>query len=1556
MDTIPVWRPKSWKREREETRSKHIRKPKDTTDLAQDLSSGGMTSVVSNCNNKSSENFTNRTFTGSQQFGNKISGRCINSHETFVGSVQNGYYGLKSRKDKAIYRKSCLINCVKSKANYPDVPNSCKCSSSNRKSEVNEVKSAEVSKKSNRCDSLNYLVNSDGEMKNNFTKIALKSEEGKESYSVADGSVPRIGAFDSKFEGAIKEIKAVSPDALCGKSKDFVNHTLDSCSQNSAKTEIGSYIDEDLDVTNMAGREYSDVSNITGLGSARNRSVSCNQQYRKRKSELNHILPFRDNTLRCVQSSPKLSLDVADSFVRRSTTELGVLDAYLDKKVNIGSFGDVANIGENNISSESSISEYGMSHAYSSMYSSGDYDDVHKYLLNNGLIGYIVGRDRSVETITVPSELLTSVESMVSSVCEEDRQDVVTYFSEPRQRIYIKCRLRSINSNLNVLRPDDGHFSSLDSSLKKNTTFVRKLKTFTSSQLDNLLNDMASLNLTKYVSEVAGALVECKLKMSDVWAAVQICSVFHQTYSDFSTYFLENWQKALYIKKEEQIANPSKLRVDLRFFAELVSIGVFTRKEGLSLIGSVLTMLTSQDKQDHFNVKIILSFCRHCGDEYAGLVPRKVRLLSEKYNLSVPQYTLLPEEKQLNVRALFKDYYSSLCTHLRKEHNKLQEFSRQNRRILHTKGELGVERKDRLEAAQVAFNQIASDTQLLAEALDEDVPILPEDESLKNEGVIFTGSNECDDVNQENYLWDDDETREFYECFPDLKQLVPSLQAKPPEPDPQISEETLDLEFEEDVFGETTNEEEVFLVELEELEEPESSNNSNSKALLDSFLAGLPNCITKELIDKAAVEFVTSLNTKQNRRKLVKVLFTVPRIRLDLLPFYARFVAILYPVASDVALDLAQMLKRNFKYHIRKKDQMNIESKIKVVRYIGELVKFNMYSKVEGLHCLKVLVQDFSHHHIEMCCNFLESCGRFFFRHPDCHPRMKIYLDQIMRKKSVMALDPRYVTMIENVYYYVNPPEEMKPIIKERLDEEEFIRMLLYEKLEKVNVDEVLCLMQKLSWEDLRIASYAVKCLSRPQKVKYYNIRYMASLVAGLTVDHELEGTQVVDCVLEDIQLGMEINLPEYNQRRLAVIKYLGELYNYRLVENSNIFRVLQALITFGVTYNHSIDSPLDPPENLFRIRLVCTLLATCGEFFSSGLSKRKLDVYLVCFQYYFWFKYSHPLWNEKFAFPCAIKYMFQDTVKSLRPNIKLFTSFIEAKDAVAKLCEQNIGSIKSQYFEHESINPREGELDVVEEESDDDRTSDTGQSDDTTPKSSDELSNDSVSSISKGSTLSEGDKGEITESSLCSQDIAVPVEEDSTPILTCTSENSSCNLSVQNNQNESAPIPDHLECIEDEDFLHEFNHMVSDNLRDRMNEIVKPHHFDIPIPLHVKSKMKQTFAPLRPEESPSSSVDFLLILRKGNKQQFKSLAVPLNSEIAMNLMNHKEAERVEKECVKRLTLNISDRLEEEDYQEMLAQSQRPPMINYNRERRHKYQHPKGAPDADLIFSSQKVR
>ena len=55
-----------------------------------------------------------------------------------------------------------------------------------------------------------------------------------------------------------------------------------------------------------------------------------------------------------------------------------------------------------------------------------------------------------------------------------------------------------------------------------------------------------------------------------------------------------------------------------------------------------------------------------------------------------------------------------------------------------------------------------------------------------------------------------------------------------------------------------------------------------------------------------------------------------------------------------------------------------------------------------------------------------------------------------------------------------------------------------------------------------------------------------------------------MDGALEDIRLGLELNLSMMNQRRVSGVKFLGELYNYQLVESNVIFRTLYMFLSFG--------------------------------------------------------------------------------------------------------------------------------------------------------------------------------------------------------------------------------------------------------------------------------------------------------------------------------------------------------------------------------------------------------
>ncbi|KAJ8931717.1 hypothetical protein NQ314_015335 [Rhamnusium bicolor] len=1123
-------------------------------------------------------------------------------------------------------------------------------------------------------------------------------------------------------------------------------------------------------------------------------------------------------------------------------------------------------------------------------------------------------------TINDSSEQDGDKDETEDNIADESEKTVITsYIQEVQERLNIKKELRSTNQNASSTRPSDAYFSKLDSSLKKNTAFVKKIKNFSSAQVETYLKDMSTLNLSKYISEIAAAIVDSKLKMTDVPAAVKLCSILHQTYTEFSQHLFENWQKTLAIKIGEKIPNPSKLRVDLRFYAELLQAGILANKNAFSLLGSILTTLINMDREDHFNIAIILSFCKHCGDDYAGLIPRKMRELSIKYEMGIPKSVFLPPEKQQNVRTLLKDYYVSLSKHLVRDHQEMQNFEKQNMRILQTKGELSQERKDKLEQLQSAYEKLLTNTQHFSEILDEDMPMLKAQTFPKSEeSMIVTGSGpdlEDGSANIEN-IWCDVETQRFYCDLPELTVFLPTAflnKGQTPPPTETVTEEVLDSELPVEDLDDDSKSEDAPAPE-EETEDPAATTASN-KIVLEAFLNNLPNCVNREMIDNAAIDFLVTLNNKHNRKKLVRGLFGVNRTRLDLLPFYARFVAILHPALPEVGNELCQMLRQDFKYHVRKKDQINIESKIKVVRFIGELVKFKLYSKIEALYCLKVLLHDFSHHHIEMACNLLEVCGRFLYCSPDSHQRTKVYLEQMMRKKSVMALDSRYVTQIENAYYYVNPPEVVTITKKERPVMHQFIRKLLYQDLQKNNTDKIMRLMRKLDWSNTEVATYAIKCLTGAHNLKFFNIRCLANLLAGLVAYQEEVGTKVVDGVLEDIRLGMEVNLPKFNQRRVAQVKYLGELYNYRMVESADVFKVLYSLISFGVSMDPNEPSPLDPPNHLFRIRLACVLLETCGTYFSSGSSKRKLDYYLAFLQAYYWYK--KELWKE--AFPPILEHIFKDTLVTLRPKLKPCQTCEEALEEL-----NNIRTTLEKLLEVDSKVTEEDGLDTIAETDNEEAGEDETSEGVTGPITDDTGTDDETVDHTQGTD----DEGEPmtseAEQEAVSESLAIPRG------------------------------PKKMECTEDADFLNALDKMVSENIQERMREPVKAGNVDISVPVVVKSNVKKTYEQLQVSKINHTleyrvftfdfrkqlvimnleKIGFVLMVRKGNKQQYKQFEADVDSELAQNLRDQEQAQKEEKEKVKRLTLNITERFEEEDYQEMMQQQSRPVTQNLNRERK----------------------
>lgn len=90
------------------------------------------------------------------------------------------------------------------------------------------------------------------------------------------------------------------------------------------------------------------------------------------------------------------------------------------------------------------------------------------------------------------------------------------------------------------------------------------------------------------------------------------------------------------------------------------------------------------------------------------------------------------------------------------------------------------------------------------------------------------------------------------------------------------------------------------------------------------------------------------------------------------------------------------------------------------------------------------------------------------------------------------------------------------------------------------------------------------KVFVKPHNIKYSNIHFLAIILGALNKYHQEFAVTVVDDLLEHITLGLENSDFKFNQRRIAEVKYLGELYVYRMVESSIVLDTLFKLLTFG--------------------------------------------------------------------------------------------------------------------------------------------------------------------------------------------------------------------------------------------------------------------------------------------------------------------------------------------------------------------------------------------------------
>lgn len=333
----------------------------------------------------------------------------------------------------------------------------------------------------------------------------------------------------------------------------------------------------------------------------------------------------------------------------------------------------------------------------------------------------------------------------------------------------------------------------------------------------------------------------------------------------------------------------------------------------------------------------------------------------------------------------------------------------------------------------------------------------------------------------------------------------------------------------------------------------------------------LPECHNRTQIDAIAEKFCSNHATsKTARKRLSRTLFLVPRVRLDLLPYYSRLATIMDRVFSDISAPLVKELEAQFHGQARWKKQQHLESRLKTARFLGELTKFQVAPPIVVMRALRRCLDDFSGYNIDVACALLESCGRYLYKSPHTRSKMSSLLDTMMRIKKAKNLDERAISVINSAMYLVNPPQTTaRKDVKILPPMEAYLKELFMVRLgpEADSIKLVSKQVQRLPWSDptqecgYLVVKYMLKAC---RKGRYKAIGAVTAVAANLKRTKPEVPSRLADTVLEELQWALDHPSLRDQQRTIVYARILGEMLHSGLVPTSLVFDELYKFINLG--------------------------------------------------------------------------------------------------------------------------------------------------------------------------------------------------------------------------------------------------------------------------------------------------------------------------------------------------------------------------------------------------------
>lgn len=834
-----------------------------------------------------------------------------------------------------------------------------------------------------------------------------------------------------------------------------------------------------------------------------------------------------------------------------------------------------------------------------------------------------------------------------------------------------------------------------DSSLKKNTGFVKKIRTINSDNVSQVLTDVRNLSLEKYLSEISVSLSDAVINLArndDASPYLEVvCALYQRFGTDFVSPLISNFVSFLIAKDSSEPLPRHKFVLKFVFSMHLVglcstlndcspellsdSASKIVRAHGLFVV--ILPLLKSimsfEPKLGH-TLSVVTSFVKAFMDV-----------------LSNEESALLPKETSNTLKQLFTFYANEivkLLLQFRKD--TLSKKERLRKASIRT-GKLLEDLQEDVDAAIELESTFEMGAQVLCELTNVEIPAFekPQEDTLTVELLSPTEKPGC---------WDDNSDRDFHTVIPSEQEIENS-----------VSLESIDK------------------LALDRLGEGER---------VVKFLALLENCSCESdiLICTMVLKKYVPYN-KATRNKLLKFL-TFESKKTDNVNLYARFLKINENQLEDVITDLNSVLDQGFRSQIHH-GRINFRT----ISFFVELVKFKLIPKHVVFHKIRRLTLELAGtNNALILLIFYQDCGKFLLFEPDYLTTTKDMLELLQQrsKSAALSMDEKHVirNMLTIINSYINPkPQEpTKELLLTPI--QDYVSQLFKVLVNNDDFSIAKKLFQEIDFfndVEAQKALYAV--FKKPEDLSSDNYGLIAKLLCVGGKKRRFLTAHIVNGLVESVYRGLESNDYRNNVARTSQVKLIASFFNKQALNFRSIVDILFRIICFGHPNNlptPALTCDLDKPNDYFRLFLCCTMLKDIDfalvqktAYFTGSVNS--LEGFMMFLQYYSFCKNS-PL-------PRDTNLVLRDVYTKFKlqngSSIDLANNYLDAATLLQSytlLCTNCAEPIQSQNLLQTSNLPtRENSED--EQSSDSEyASSDESDSDDVSEHGSDEESADDES------------------------------------------------------------------------------------------------------------------------------------------------------------------------------------------------------------------------------------